>query len=132
MTDERRDPRGEPHLAPEDAAFVRRLADAYAPPPQRPQERVAFRAALDRRLERERRKPWISALGGLAAAGLALVLVLGGPAADPPARRAPLADDTPEEAMLTFAAVDLEDGEDEEAPLPADYEAIASLFLGEV
>lgn len=141
MTDERvndgrRDPRTELPLAAEDAAFVRRLADAYAPPAAAPQERVAFRAALDRRLERERRVPWLPALGGVAAAALALALVLGAPGSRAPAPSpAPPTTQTratPEEALLALAALGEDAGDEGSESLPADYEAIADLFLGEV
>jgi len=131
VTEERRP--ADRALAPEDAEFVRRLADAYAPRPATPQERVAFRASLDRRIERAPRRPWLPVLGGVVAAGLALALVVGqtGPA---PAPDGSLADTTPEEALLALATVSAdafaEAAGDED--LPDDYEAIASLFLGEV
>lgn len=120
-------------LAPEDAEFVRRLAGAYAPRPATPQERVAFRASLDRRLERGGRGHWIPVLGGLVAAGFALALVLG-QTVSAPAPGGSFTDTTPEEALLALATVNAdtleEEGGDED--LPDDYQAIASLFLGEV
>lgn len=135
MTEERRAPRPQLELAPEEAHFVRRLADAYAPRPASPQERVAFRAELDRRIERGRSRPWLPALGGVAAAGLALALVLGQTGSAPaPAPGASLADTSPEEALLALATAgsDTLEGEEGDENLPDEYEAIASLFLGEV
>jgi len=130
----------EDERAASDEAFVRRLAEAYAPPPRTASQRVAFQAALDERLRREGRRGRLGlGLAALAAAAAA-VLVLrvfpeptgGGPAV----RSAPVASDPtplralarPQEEAILALSVGTETASEE--ALPADYEAIAGVFLG--
>jgi ferric-dicitrate binding protein FerR (iron transport regulator) len=131
--------RERPDLAPDDAAFVRRLAELSAAPEASPARRAAFQAELDRRLARRRGVGW-SLLAGAVAAGAALAVLLragdGPPApadgtvtarAEAAAVRGQTA--TPEEALLSLTS---ESAADPDVSLPNDYVAIATLLLGEV
>jgi len=126
------DPRDPKRDARENDAFVRTLAAHYRPPEPTPAERAAFRAGLDERLARRRGAAWLPWAAGLATASAALALVfVPGTTSDsadaPPATRlasGPAAAD----ALLWLATPESE----EDDALPADYEAIAGLFLEEV
>ncbi len=140
-------------LAPGEAQFVEKLADAYAPEPLTAEERVAFTAALEARLERRRRtRRLVPALAGaLAVAAVAWLAIPGPPAptARPAAGPSLAASAGDIEAGLEAAqwGLDLlgsdtllEDGLLEPGllepgldaagdPLPDEYLAIASVFL---
>ncbi|RIK90542.1 MAG: hypothetical protein DCC71_25505 [Proteobacteria bacterium] len=111
---------------PDDDAFVRRVRDAYAPPPLSAAQRTRFDAALEERIARERWRfaPWAAAA---LAGGAAALLVLSrlGPLATPPE----VADETTPEEEYVLA---LAGGADEfEAALPVEYRAIAGMIDGE-
>ena len=116
-------------LAPEDAAFVRRVADAYAPAPLSPTRRAAFDAELDSRLARDRWRfaPWAAAV---VVAGAAALLVLAHLPAAPVQEVADTQDDAIAEEEFVLA---LSDGSSDafENTLPTDYQAIASLLDSE-
>lgn len=66
-------------LAPEDRAFVDRLAAHFSPPPLTPNQRAAFDLALQERLEkRHRRRVFLPTLATLAAAAAIVVFTLFG------------------------------------------------------
>ncbi len=142
-----RDMRHDDELGRDDQAFVDRVSAAYRAPELPPSRRVAFREALDRRMaDGTRARRWRAA-GLLACGALALALAWLGTTLPSPVApettnvaraptpaetglEAPLtiaADTTPEEALLSFSDEPLSD---EATSLPADYEAIESLFLG--
>lgn len=120
---------------PATETFVRRVNEAYAPPPLTPVRRAEFHARLDARLERGARPRWgarLAAVGAVAAASvLALRLAsdgrLAAPVAVPAAVPTTTAIATPDEALLVLAT---ESETSDEETLPADYEAISSVFLG--
>ena len=116
-------------LAPEDAAFVQRVADAYAPAPLSPGRRAAFDAELDSRLARDRWRfaPWAAAV---VVAGAAALLVLARLPAAPVQEVADTQDDAIAEEEFVLA---LSDGSSDafENTLPTDYQAIASLLDSE-
>jgi hypothetical protein len=134
-------------LALDDAQLVSRIEQHYRVPERAPAQRVAFQQALDERLARDRSGlGWSAALAGFAGvAALCLVAwgVLGSlesaPAPDaagtsivqqaPTAldSMAPTSDVTPEEALLALSEGATETLDE----LPDDYQAIASLFLGD-
>lgn len=121
-------------LAPDDARFVARVAEAWAPPAPTPTDRARFQAGLEARLARRARPrlwPWLVP----AAVALAAVLLLTtrelGDETRPgsPAIAVTPTDDAPsvseEETLL--ALVDGDVASDDES-LPEDYQAIASLM----
>ena len=121
-------------LAPDDAAFVSRLAEHYRAPEPTAAGRKTFRAALDERVRR-RAAPWRALALGLAAAaaGIAALLFAQAPRfvpALPDAAQgtAQASNTSPEEALLALA-VPIAAADD---ALPDDYEAIAGLLLDEV
>ncbi|MDJ0850856.1 MAG: hypothetical protein QNK04_20995 [Myxococcota bacterium] len=129
-------------LAPDDARFVERLAASYEPEPLTADERVAFTAALEARLEQRRRATrLLPALAGAMAVAVAAWLVV--PRASdspaPPGSVETLAAAPDFEAELGAGQWGLEllgsdtllEDEEETAgdPLPEDYLAIASVFL---
>jgi hypothetical protein len=111
-------------LSRDDARFVARVAGAYAPPEPSAADRARFRARLDEKLaRRERPAPW----RWLAPAALAAVAVLFvttqlrvGDVAPGPA-----ASDAEEETLLALVTGD---AASDDASLPEDYQAIASLM----
>jgi len=115
-------------LAPEDRAFVRRIADAYTPPAQSPARRAAFHAELETRIARDRWRlaPWAAA--ALAAGTAALLVIARLPAATHPLTP-PTVDevadaDSDEEIVLALGG----SSDDFDSSLPADYQAIASML----
>ncbi len=125
----------ETRLSAEEEAFVRRLAGAWAPPERRPEQRLAFQAKLDARLRGRRGRLASGWMLVATAAAAAVALWMRTEAVEPlvSGTLGEAAEDlsgsavTPEEAILAFV-VEPEEAEPEEA-LPADYEAIASVFL---
>jgi hypothetical protein len=115
-------------LAPEDRAFVRRIADAYTPPAQSPARRAAFEMELETRIARDRWRlaPWGAAV--LAAGTAALLVMARLPAAPHPPVAADDDDtDSDEEVVLALGG----SADDFDSSLPADYQAIASLIDSE-
>jgi len=126
-------------LTADEEALVRRVADAFAPPPRTAAQRVAFQARLEERLETQgRSRRWVWGLAALAAAALAAVvlpMVLGRKAEGPlqttiASGSGPAATgaETAQEDAILAIVVDSEVASD--ATLPEDYQAIASVFLG--
>jgi hypothetical protein len=125
----RSDPEDRELLAPEDAALVRRVADALEPPAMTAARRARFDAALDARLARERWRfaPWLAAAAVAGAAALLLVARL---PAEPPSEAPALAADAvaEDEFVLALGGESLDDFD---ASLPAEYQAIASLLASQ-
>lgn len=125
-------------LGPEDAAFVERLSQEFAPDTLGAARRAAFDAALEDRLTRRRASGLgIPVLVGATLAALGAWLLLAtpfGPSA--PSSSAPVAvvADTRSAAewedelldAVSFGEIEEPDGSDE---LPDDYAAIAAVFL---
>jgi hypothetical protein len=115
------------HLSPEDEAFVRRIAESYAPAPLTPNRRAAFDAELELRLARDRWRlaPWAAAV--LVAGTAALLVITRLPATPQPSTIAADAADTEadEEFVLALAGGS---SDDFDRSLPTDYQAIASLL----
>lgn len=65
-----------PQLARDEAAFVRRVAEAYAPPEPSPEQRVVFHAVLEERLAGESRRGLLPVLAGVAAVGAIALLAV--------------------------------------------------------
>ena len=121
-------------LPPEDARFVARVAEAYAPPEPTPADRARFRSQLDERLAgRDRARAWRWLAPAALALGAALVVTLRAPVDEPsegaPALAATTADpiETDPEQQTLLAFVSEDDSSDEDS-LPEDYQAIASLM----
>jgi hypothetical protein len=123
----------------DDLAFVRRVAEIYAPPPQTPTQRAAFHAALAaqlRRADRRGRALWGFAMIATAAALiLALRMLPDRMQTDAtPHASAPASEQTfsgaasAQEAAILALALDSETTRSD--ALPPDYEAIAGVFLG--
>ncbi|MCP4004829.1 MAG: hypothetical protein GY725_11585 [bacterium] len=120
-------------LTPEEAAFVERLRGGYTPEPMSPARRVTFREELDARLTR-RTLGWRAPLGAVLAASAALALWFAVPnVIEQPGLGAPLSETASaqsiEEVLLTLSASALDETESDNAELPDDYAAIASLLL---
>jgi hypothetical protein len=127
-------------LAADEEAFVRRVADAFAPPPRTAAQRVAFQARLEERLEVEGRpRRWVWGLAALAAAALAAVVLpmVFGREVEAPVVQTTIASgsgpaatgaEAAQEDAILAIVVDSEVASD--ATLPEDYQAIASVFLG--
>lgn len=123
----------------DDARLIERVREAWSPAPPTPARRAAFDAALEARLERARRRPgpWPALALGAAAAALVALLVTARSEAPPPAARAPLAQKDPAPGETALRAADLlyaggagtAELETDDAGLPAEYAAIADLFL---
>lgn len=113
-------------LAPDDAAFVRRVADAYAPPPQSPSRRAAFDAELEARVARDRWRfvPWAAAAAVAGAAAL-LVLALLPATPAPQVAREPLDAAAEDEFVLAIGGEAPEEFAD---GLPEEYVAIAGVL----
>lgn len=114
--------------SPEDMAFVRRIADAYAPAPLTPARRAAFDAELETRLARDRWRfaPWAAAV---ATAGAATLLLLARLPAAPVEQARVLEDPGADEAFVLAIAGGTTTEFD--SALPADYQAIAGLLDAE-
>lgn len=121
-------------LPPEDARFVARVSEAFAPPEPTPADRARFRARLDERLAsrgRDRAWPWL--VPAALALAAALIVTLRAPVDEPSPDAPPLAatpadaseTDPEQQALLAFASDN--DSSDEDS-LPEDYQAIASLM----
>lgn len=125
-------------LSADEAAFVERLAEHYAPPPLDPMRRVALDAELEERLEAPRAGSLLQPVLASVVVGLALgfVWLLGAlePAALGPVRtRTAVAERSAADAWER-ELLDLQSFGDGEAAadfdaLPDDYAAIAGLFL---
>jgi hypothetical protein len=122
-------------------AFVRRLADAYAPPGLSPAERVAFHARLDERIARRRRaRRWRMGLAGSAVVATLALFVFGRPRTEVTpegagdmrvtalASRTLVEDPTTAETAILALVADAPDGQDD--AFPEDYLAIEDLLLG--
>jgi hypothetical protein len=130
----------ERRLASDDDAFVRRVADAYTPPPRTAAQRVAFQAKLEERLQAEgRSRSWMWGAAAVATAAAAFLLISGAldSQIEEPAPQGTMAASEPlptgheqaqEEAIL---AIVIDPDARSEDVLPEDYQAIASVFLGE-
>ena len=144
-------------LSPGDARFVEKLAEAYAPERLTAEERIAFNAALEARLQERRRSARLvpALAGAVAAAAVAWLLLPGAtpPPSEPRASAVVAGADAPVPMQAgateagaalelgAFDAVDWElelldsdtllddDGGAAEDLLPDDYLAIASVFL---
>jgi hypothetical protein len=130
------DERTPPTAAEQD--FVRRLAEVYAPPPRTAAQRVAFQAKLDERLRQEGRRSRLRfGLVAVASAAAALLVLRALPerkllapvgvpeiAESAPTRAAA----GPQEEAILALSIGAETTTDE--ALPAEYEAIAGVFLG--
>jgi hypothetical protein len=118
-------------LAPDDARFVARVADAYAPPEPSAADRARFRARLEEKLARRNRAPswrWLApaALAAVAALLVTTQLRVGDVAPGQVVsvtNRA--ASDAQEETLLALVTGE---AASDDASLPEDYQAIASLM----
>jgi hypothetical protein len=123
----------------DELAFVRRVAEIYAPPPQTPTQRAAFSAALEARLRNEGRRG--RALWGFATIATAATLILvlrmlpDRTQTDATPDASALASEqtflgaaSAQEAAILALALDSETARSD--ALPPDYEAIAGVFLG--
>jgi len=113
-------------LAPEDRAFVRRIADAYTPPARSPARNAAFDEELETRIARDRWRlaPWAAAVLAAGTAALLVVARLPG-APHPQVALDDAADvDADEEVVLALGG----SSDDFDSSLPADYQAIASML----
>lgn len=124
-----------PALAGDDARLLARVREAFAPEPMTPFERTAFDARLQERIERRRRRLglWPALGAGLVAASLAMLLLVREEANGPPTPGSvAIATSQPRPASPAWAA-DLLYGDDDELDeddgLPAEYAAIAGVFL---
>ena len=114
----------DPKLSRDDAAFVRRIAEVYAPPPPSAASRARFDARLAERIRRRgARAPRgiaIAAAAAVTGAALALAWML------PRQGTAPTAAGTGGGEVLLALA--LGPAADRDADLPDDYRAIAALL----
>lgn len=125
-----------PELTPGDARLVSRVRDSFGPEPLTPARRAAFDAGLQERLERARRGYglWPALGAGLAAASLATLLLVRAqdpPPAAPPAVAQPalVADEAWAADLLYSDADDPDELTANDDDLPAEYAAIAGVFL---
>ena len=123
----------------DELAFVRRVAEIYAPPPQTPTQRAAFSAALEARLRSEGGRGRILWGVAMLATAAALILVLRmlpdrTQTDEMPNASAHASEQTfsgaasVQEAAILALALDSETTRSD--ALPPDYEAIAGVFLG--
>jgi hypothetical protein len=119
------DPRA-PAPTSDDAAFLRRVADAYAPPPMTPSRRVRFDARLGERIA-PARQPWLAWVAGATAAATAGLLVVATWTTSPPAQPEVAAAPARPSAVVLAELYDPAPA-DFDATLPADYQAIAGLL----
>lgn len=121
-------------LSRDEARFVERVRDAYAPEPLSPARRVAFDEALRVRTARSSRARWIAPALATAAALCGAVAwwprtaELGATARQITTLE-PAAALEWEESIFFPDAGELEFGGSPQGALPADYQAIASLWL---
>ncbi len=127
-------------LASDDEAFVRRVADAYAPSPRTAAQRVAFQAKLEERLQAEgRSRSWMWGVAAVATAAAAFFLLseaLDSQIEEPSPQQAiaiskPLPTGHEEAQEDAILAIVIDPDATSEEVLPEDYQAIASVFLGE-
>ncbi len=122
-----------PELTPEEAAFVRRLNEIYAPPPMERGEQAAFDRRLRGRIAR-RRRVW-PALSVAATAATAALLWLGirpAPVAvspDPPLVATTEVPPTEMEEILSVYDWATGETNDLAMALPADYQVLAADYL---
>ena len=111
---------------PDEAAFVRRVAEVYAPPAPTPARRAAFDAALATRIARDRWRfaPWIAAVATAGAAALLLFVHLPGLPGQHVGTTT--ADDDDDDAFVLALAGGSTN--DFDSALPDDYRAISSLL----
>jgi len=127
-----------PALAPEDARLVARVRDAWGPEPLTSARRAAFDAGLQERLDRARRPHglWPALGAGLVAASLATLLLVRAQTAAPPAAPVVAETHTALEQRTAWAAdllysngEEADERDDDDEGLPAEYAAIAGVFL---
>lgn len=137
----------EPNVcSPEEADFIHRVADLYAPPPMTPTQRTAFDAALEKRLSRGARVSFLRPVAVVATACTAVLvwftiqrqsvfLPTGAPSSEVVIVAPEDATTGVEDAtLLTYAYYDPEfygeesdeDNEEDEQFLPDEYEALAT------
>jgi hypothetical protein len=125
-------------LSRDDEAFVRNVADLYAPPPMTASQRTRFDARLEERIgdRAPRRRPWF-AVAASAAAALSLLIwrtTIEAPVGDEVAQvgvsepTVVETDASGDEWILAMATDSLTDSDDS---LPPDYLAISDLLLGD-
>ncbi len=125
-----------PDLTPDEATFIRRLNDAYAPPPMGEAEQAAFDRRLRARLARRSRvrPPLYVAASAAVATLLWVVMVRPGSIAVPPQTTvAATVDEQPTEMEEILSVYDWATGDSTDLAmvLPADYQALAADYLGE-
>lgn len=123
----------------DDARLIERVRAAWSPAPPTPAQRAAFDAGLEARLERAQRRHGLwPALGvGAAAAAFATLLVMVRSEVPAPQAPVPVAQHAPAPDATTLRAAELlyagSEGtgelEVDDAGLPAEYAAIADVFL---
>jgi len=139
QNDDRRPQAGDPEratdaLSRDEARFVAKVAEAYAPPEPTPADRARFQARLEERLARPARRPLWQWLAPATVALLAAVLVttqlrIGDLVTSTPTRIATQPDDvTIESEEETLLALVVDEPTSDETALPEDYQAIASLM----
>lgn len=118
-----------PDLTPDEATFIRRLNDAYAPPPMGAAEQAAFNLRLARRLDRRHWRVAPLFAAATAAAALLLWAVLPRPGAPVAATGG----EQPTEMEEILAVYDWATGDttDFAMVLPADYQALAADYFSE-
>mgnify|MGYP001486972324 CR=1 FL=1 len=127
-----------PNLDRDETRLVARLRSEWAPAPLTAHQRAALDARLQERLESARRRVgfWPALGAGLAAASVAALLVLrigAGTGGAPPSLIAGASSDRERAAwaadLLYASPADDEASDLDEDALPAEYAAIAGLFL---
>ena len=128
-------------LSPQEARFVQRVAEGFAPPPRSDAQQRAFRRGLDERLRSPRRAtlglPALAAAGAMALAAALLLRGLPGPAPEAPPTVAAVTTEAAEVPMTSRIVILPEeilvgttaDGSASEM-LPDDYAAIGDVLLG--
>jgi hypothetical protein len=115
-------------LTPDEARFVARVSDAFAPSEPTPADRARFHARLEERLARRSRPALVRWLAPatLAAAAAALLVIARGAEVAPDVALTPQASSQEEEE--TFLALVSGEAAVDDSALPEDYQAIASLM----
>lgn len=124
-------------LSGDDEAFVRNVADLYAPPPMTALQRSRFDARLEERISDRaaRRRPWFAVAAGVAAA-LSLLLwratnpAPGGDEVEQIAVAMPTQSEADASADEWILAMTTESRADADDTLPPEYLAISDLLLG--
>lgn len=124
-------------LSREDEAFVRNVADLYAPPPMTAFQRTRFDARLEERIRDRaaRRWPWFAVAAGVAAT-LSLLIwraSIDAPVGDEVAQvtvSEPTLSETDASADEWILAMTTDTLTDSDDMLPPDYVAISDLLLG--